>query len=312
MPRKHVDPLAAKAAKQKKIAIGGGIVFVLLLVFMVPKTMKLMHPHHDVPTTASSSASSTTTTSTSATSSTAPTATPTTAAAPPASVPISNTPATTTVLTATLAPAAREGQLETLSSTFTAKDPFKQLIDPNAPPPTTTVTSQAADAAKPAAPATPAKPTTTGPELKVVPTVTPPTGGPAPVHVTPKAVLPLLSALIIVNGAPSQVNLRLSFPTAAPLFHLISLTKKTAKVSVVGGSLAGGTPTLTLRRDKPVTLVNTADGTRYKLELMSTSTQAAVTKKPGQPAAATTQRSTTPTTPTTTPSSDTSTTSSGG
>lgn len=311
MPRKHVNPQAAKAAKQKKIAIGGGIVFVLLLVFMVPKTMKLMHPHHDVGTTASSS-SSTSTTSTTETSSTAPTTSPTTAAAPPASVPISNTPATTTVLTATLAPAAREGQLESLSSSFTAKDPFKQLIDPNAPPPATTATPQTADAAKPATPAAATKATTPGPELKVVPTVTPPTSGPAPVHVTPKAVLPLLSALITVNGAPSQVNLRLSFPTAAPLFHLISLTKKTAKVSVVGGSLAGGTPTLTLRRDRPVTLVNTADGTRYKLELMSTSTQAAVTKKPGQPSAATTQTSTTSTAPTTTTPPVTSTTTSGG
>ena len=311
MPRKHVNPQAAKAAKQKKIAIGGGIVFVLLLVFMVPKTMKLMHPHHDDGTTASSS-SSTSTTSTTETSSTAPATSPTTAAAPPASVPISNTPATTTVLTATLAPAAREGQLESLSSSFTAKDPFKQLIDPNAPPPTTTAAPQTADAAKPATPAAATKATTPGPELKVVPTVTPPTSGPAPVHVTPKAVLPLLSALITVNGAPSQVNLRLNFPTAAPLFHLISLTKKTAKVSVVGGSLAGGTPTLTLRRDRPVTLVNTADGTRYKLELMSTSTQAAVTKKPGQPAAATTQTSTTSTTPTTTTPPVTSTTTSGG
>jgi hypothetical protein len=315
MPRKPVSPQALKAAKQKKIAIGGGIVFVLLLVFMVPKTMKLMHPHHDVGKVASSSSSSDTTGSTGETPSTPTTAAPADSTTPstPASVPVSNT-AATTVLTATLAPAAREGQLESLSSSFAAKDPFKQLVDPNAPPPTaTTATAQPVDTSKPAAPASPPKPTTPGPELKVVPTVTPPTGGPAPVHVTPKAVLPFLSALITVNGAASQVNLRLDFPTAAPIFHLLSLTKKTAKVSVVGGSLAGGTPTLTLRRDKPVTLVNTADGTRYKLELMSTSTQAAVTKKPVQPAqTTTTQTPTTSTTPTTTTPSDTSTTTSGG
>jgi hypothetical protein len=237
-------------------------------------------------------------------------------------VPISSATGAT-VLTSTLAPAAREGQLETISSSFTAKDPFKQLIDPNAPPPTT-VTAQTAAAtapagsAKPASPANPAA-TPSGPELKVVPNVkpaAPPTGGPAPVHVTPKAVLPFLSALITVNGQPAHVNVRLNFPTGAPLFHLISLTKQTAKISVVGGALAGGTPTLTLRRGKPVTLANTADGTRYKLELMSTSTQAAATTKPGAStaASATTQTPTTQTStvPTITTPSDTSTTSSGG
>jgi hypothetical protein len=118
----------------------------------------------------------------------------------------------------------------------------------------------------------------------------------------PRVVLPLRSAVISVNGTKEGVNLKLDFPTDAPLFHLVSLTKKTAKVTVVGGSLVGA-PTLILRRGKAVTLVNTADGTRYKLELVSTSTKALPTKKaPNTTSAApTTQTSTTPgdsTTPT--------------
>src|ERR1043165_9139953 len=107
MARKHANPAAAKAAKQKKIAIGGGLFFVALLIFTVPKTMKMMHPHHDVPTVAAS------------TTPTAPlTAPQTTAPAAPTGVPVSDTSATTTVLTASLAPAARAGQLASLSASF--------------------------------------------------------------------------------------------------------------------------------------------------------------------------------------------------
>ena len=51
------------------------------------------------------------------------------------------------------------------------------------------------------------------------------------------------------------------------MFQLVSLSASTARVSVVGGSYASGSPTLTLKVNKPVTLVNTADGTRYTLTL---------------------------------------------
>jgi hypothetical protein len=38
-------------------------------------------------------------------------------------------------------------------------------------------------------------------------------------------------------------------------------------VAIAGGSYASGSQTLTLKVNKPVTLVNTADGTRYTLKL---------------------------------------------
>jgi len=59
-----------------------------------------------------------------------------------------------------------------------------------------------------------------------------------------------------------------NFPASNPLFQLLSLTAKTAKISVVGGSYASGAATLALTVNKAVTLVNTADGTRYTIELM--------------------------------------------
>ena len=62
-----------------------------------------------------------------------------------------------------------------------------------------------------------------------------------------------------------------------PLFHLISLTAHTAKISIVGGSYANGAPAVTLRENKAVTLMNTADGTRYKLILKPVGTAVAPT-----------------------------------
>src|SRR3954469_16383894 len=43
MAKKTVDPMKAKAARQKKIAIGGGVLFLLLLVLQGPKLMKALH-----------------------------------------------------------------------------------------------------------------------------------------------------------------------------------------------------------------------------------------------------------------------------
>ena len=119
-----------------------------------------------------------------------------------------------------------------------------------------------------------------------------------------KVVLPLLSAVISVNGKRGGVGVKQEFPAKAPLFHLLSLTKKTAKISVVGGSLAGGGQTLTLRRGTPLTLVNTADGTRFRLELLSTSTKAAAVK-PAQPATTPAPAQTTATSTSTTSTTDT-------
>ena len=42
MAAKRVDPLKAKAAKQKKIAIGLCVMFVLVLAYQGPKTLKLL------------------------------------------------------------------------------------------------------------------------------------------------------------------------------------------------------------------------------------------------------------------------------
>jgi hypothetical protein len=284
MAKKKVDLKAAKAAKQKKIVIVGGVLFIALLAFQVPRTMKMLHPKHSA----------------------APTRTEYSASAPPATTPaatgapttsVSNTSASTTVLTAQLAPAAREGQLAVLTAAFKSKDPFRQLIKED---------DGASASTASASTATPAKSDVT---LKVVPNAKtePATPASPAAPATPdgkKIALPFLSAVISVNGVKEGVNVKLDFPAEAPVFHLVSLTNKTAKISVAGGSLAGGSNTLTLRRGKALTLVNTADGTRYRLVLVTTSRAAAVaqTQDSGSTTPTTAPTSTTPatTTPTTT------------
>ena len=74
-----------------------------------------------------------------------------------------------------------------------------------------------------------------------------------------------------MNGAPESVQVGGTFPAANPYFKLVSVTKKGAKISIAGGSLENGAPTVTLTKNKALTLMNTADGTRYVLRLVSTS-----------------------------------------
>ena len=82
------------------------------------------------------------------------------------------------------------------------------------------------------------------------------------------------------------------FPATQPLFHLLSLTAHTARISIVGGSYANGAAAITLHENKPLTLMNTADGTRYKIILKPQGTPV-----PG--ASSTTSTTPTSTTPTT-------------
>jgi hypothetical protein len=60
-----------------------------------------------------------------------------------------------------------------------------------------------------------------------------------------------------------------AFPAANPVFRLVSIKDGVAQVGIAGGSLQGGSQTVPLEKGKTVTLMNTADGTRYVLKLVS-------------------------------------------
>src|SRR6188508_2197893 len=244
---KKIDP-KAKAKRQKIYAAVGGVILLAVLAFQVPRTMKMLHP-------ADESSSSTP----------APAATTPAAATPIAAPSLAGGNATAAAAPGgdgltdpDAVPPPQSGQLLAFGL-FRSKDPFVQQLKlnetsgsaaavPSSAGPTNSTAPAAGGSSQPASFSTP-KPTT-------------PTRVPAAAPTT---------ATISVNGAsgPESVKVGGTFPTADPFFKLVSLTRKSAKISIAGGSLENGAPTVTLTRNKALTLMNTADGTRYVLRLVS-------------------------------------------
>jgi hypothetical protein len=229
---KAFDP-RAKAKRQKIIAGVLGLVLVAVLVYQAPTIMGVFG----------------------GSSSTASESTP---PPPPAPVPTPAVPGTATPAAAATggsavlvdtdpAPAPAEGQLVTFDR-FESKDPFAQQMEEKPD----------GAASKPSVPVdTDAK----GED--------PEAGGtfaPAP---TPAAPAASREATISVNGVEHEVEVGDSFPKNDPIFKLVSLRGGTAKIGIVGGGYANGAPTIALKRGgKPVTLLNTADGTTYVLRFV--------------------------------------------
>jgi hypothetical protein len=110
------------------------------------------------------------------------------------------------------------------------------------------------------------------------------------------------TAVISVNGELGSVQVGSDFPTGGTvfsrvgaIFHLVSLTAKSAKIAIAGGSYANGAQTIPLTVGKPLTLQNTADGTKYVLILEPQGT--AVPAAPGTSTTTSTPTSTTPVVP---------------
>jgi hypothetical protein len=262
-----LDRAQEKAKKQKKMAIVLCAVLALVLVYEVPHTMKLMHPAAKAPVVEASAT---------AAPAPNPAATTPTAGGPPAQSapsPATSTPAQSIV--ASVQPTVDPGQL-TEFARFASKDPFLESVQK------TSGSTAPTSASAPKAPKT----------------AKAPKAPPAP---------PPGSAVISVNGELASVGVGMDFPTSgtvfnqvgAPLFHLLSLTQKTAKVTIAGGSYANGAQALTLTVGQPVTLQNTADGTRYTLllEPQGTLVPTSTTPTSTTPAGASTTPSVVPSTP---------------
>jgi hypothetical protein len=264
MARKSVaDQAKAKAEKQKKMVIVLGVVLAGALAYGVHTMMALNKGGGSKPEAAPA-------VTTTPTSTPAPTATPVATPIPgvtPSSAPATSSGSISQQLVSAVQAPADVGQLQSFSL-FESKDPFHA----GGPGSAKSSTSSGGTGAK-----------GSGGSSK------PPKAPPAPP--TP----PPTSAVISVNGSSEMVMTGANFPAATPMFQLISLTDTTAKVAVAGGSYASGASTLTLKVNVPVTLVNTADGTRYTLELYpqgtaapSASSGAATTTAPATTTPATT------------------------
>jgi hypothetical protein len=246
---KKIDP-KAKAKRQKIIAAVGGVILLGVLAFQVPRTMKMLHPAEETSSTPAPAATTA--------------ATPTPISAPSlagGNATAAAAPGGDGITDPDTVPAPQSGQLLAFGL-FRSKDPFVQQLDLNgaggssAPVP---VSSGATGATGPAK----------GGGSSGGGGVTPapkPAAKPAPLPTAAPT-----TAVISINGAPESVQVGGTFPAADPYFKLVSLTKKGAKISIAGGSLENGAPTVTLTKNKALTLMNTADGTRYVLRLVSVS-----------------------------------------
>ncbi len=243
---KKFDP-KAKAKRQKVIAAVGGVLLLGLLAFQVPRTMKMLHQ-------SDASAADNTATSTTAAPATGPIAPPSLAggnATASASVSADG------VSDPDVLPAPQSGQLLAFSR-FKSKDPFSQQLD---------LTCGSGDSSS-----CPGQGTTSssGGTKPTKPLVTLPGGTSArPSGPSKAAPVKLTAAVISVNGATETVDVGSSFPASSPTFSLVSVTKTSAKIGIAGGSLEGGRQTVQLKKGKALTLMNTADGTRYVLRLLS-------------------------------------------
>jgi collagen type I/II/III/V/XI/XXIV/XXVII alpha len=253
MAKKKID-LKAKAKRQKIIAGVGGVILLGVLAFQVPRTMKMLNPPTD--SSSSSSSAPATTTAATATPIAAPSLAGGNATAAPAAAPGGDG-----LTDPDAVPTPASGQLLAFGL-FRSKDPFVQQLKVGA-----TGSSGATGGAAPSGP-TGAKGTTGA-------TGVAPSGGGSSSNdgsSAPAASRAAVStAVISINGAPESVRVGGQFPAASPVFKLVSLTKTGAKVGIAGGTLQTGDATVALKKNTPVTLLNTSDGTRYVLRLVSVS-----------------------------------------
>ena len=77
------------------------------------------------------------------------------------------------------------------------------------------------------------------------------------------------TATIDVNGTREAVRVEGPFPATDPIFKLVSLGAKSAKIGLVNGEFSTGVQTIKLVLAKPVTLVSQPDGLRYTITLVS-------------------------------------------
>jgi hypothetical protein len=264
MANKRVDSLKAKQKKQKIIAAVLGVLFLGVVGFQGPRVWKQLHPPASQATLSYNEKPQTTTTGTP------------TLAAPTlgGSEAPSSTPSSDPSLASSSPPPVADGQLSSFSL-FASKDPFAQQLSDH--PPTSPTSSSSGGRSGGSSGGSSGG----GQSSSSEGSASAPTPG---------------TAVISVNGTLYSVAVGNDFPTATdssvqPLFHLVSLTSHTAKISIVGGSYSSGAPAVTLQENKPVTLMNTADGTRYKLILKPAGTPVAA------PAAPTSTTSTTVTVP---------------
>ena len=228
----------AKDRRAKKLAIGGGIVLVLLLAWEVPHF--LGGKKSSAPPPATTSATDTTYSGTAPGTTTPATTAPGVAAAGTAS-------ATSTKLPNSDLPPRHSKEQLTGFSTFASKDPFIQQIAANSG------VAGSTSSGSTTAPAT----GTTASTRTATPTLT-----------ASRTLARSGAVRISVNGRPESIRIGASFPSSNPIFRLVSVSRAGVRIGLASGSYSSGAQTVSLGLNRTVTLVDTTNGSRYKLQLL--------------------------------------------
>jgi hypothetical protein len=242
----------AKEARQKKIAIVGAVLLVVIGAIQVPRTLKLLNGGDEV---VAAPPAVTSTTGADGGLALPPVEAGETGAAAGGGAADGAAEATVDG-----GPAPVAGQLVTFTR-FASKDPFVQQLDGAAGEPAGAGGAKSgADGSADGSPdagdvgtggSAPGGGTSTGGS----------SGGSATTSPT--------RATIAVGGVRETVSVGGDFPAASPLFRLVGLTAKAARIGIAGGSYAGGEAAQTVALGRTLVLQNTADGTRYELTLVS-------------------------------------------
>jgi hypothetical protein len=275
MANKRLDSLKAKQKKQKIVAAVLGVVLLGVVAFQGPKLWKQLHPPASQATLSYNEKPATTTSGTPSL------AAPSLSGAETPTAPSSSSDPS---LASSSPPKVEDGQLSSFSL-FASKDPFAQQLSDD----TTASSSSSSSSSGGSKGGSSGARSASGGGSSGGSSSSSGGGASAPTPGT---------AVISVNGTLYAVAVGNNFPDASstdpsiqPIFHLLSVTAHTAKISIAGGSYANGAPSVTLQENKPTTLMNTADGTRYKLILKPVGTPVVA------PAAPTSTTSTTVTVP---------------
>ena len=221
---------AAKDRRAKKMLVGAAVVLVAVLAFEVPKMMK---------SSSTSAAPAATTTATTPVSATTPTGTAAAAVVP--------TAASTKLPDSDLSPHSGKSQLFAFTH-FSGKDPFVQQVSDQQPTSGSSTSSSGSSQPKPASGQTMA-------------TVT---------HQPSSRLLTATTAVSLsVNGRVQVVRVGKLFPSSNPLFRLVGISHGAVRIGIASGSYSSGAQTVSLVAGRTLTLVDTADGVRYRIRLLS-------------------------------------------
>jgi hypothetical protein len=222
----------AKDRRAKKLLIGGSVVLVAVLAFEVPKML-----HHGGASSTPPPATTTTGAATAAT----------TAPGVAAAAVVVPTTASLKLPNSDTQPRRSVALLYSFSH-FTGKDPFAQQLSTAAPTGASGTSSCTGNCQAPASQAAAVTHQQSGRTLAA-------TG----------------AARISVNGQVQVVRVGASFPSSNPLFRLMRASHGGVRIGIANGSYSSGAQTVTLTLGRTLTLVDTADGIRYKIRLLASS-----------------------------------------